>query len=203
MLESWSPTLFSLAGGLFVVFAAFWAAFAFTDLSSEIVQNAVGPAGWTAAFVGLLGLYPALADQNPRIASAGAVFAVFGLVGGTFATGGNLLLLIGVLSELPAWLAPLQLPLLIGIVFGFLTVGLASLRTSVMPRRVGVLLLIPAAVFVVNIVRVGTLGSTTPIWAPFVLGSGQALALLGIGYSLRAVAFPADSAASSVDSTVG
>src|SRR6056297_1577926 len=94
VLESWSTTLFSLSGGLFVVFAALWAAYAFTGLSSEIVQDVVGPAGWSAAFVGLLGLYPAIADQNPRLATAGAIFAVLGLIGGTIATVGNLLLLL-------------------------------------------------------------------------------------------------------------
>lgn len=199
--ESWSSTLFFIAGGLFVVFAGFWAAFAFTEMSSEVVQNVVGPAGWTASFIGLLGLYPTLADRSPRLAAVGAVFVALGLVGGMIATVGNLFQLLGVLAEPPAWLEPLQLLLMIGIVPGFLTVGSIALRTRAWSRHLGLLVLSPALIFVVNIVRVSTLGSTTPMWAPFVLGSGQALVLLGIGYALRTEAFPSDGVASPAETT--
>lgn len=193
--------MFILAGGLFVVFAGFWGAFAFTEMRSEVVQNVVGPAGWTAAFIGLLGLYPSLADRSPRLAAAGAVFAALGIVGGTVSIVGNLLPVLGWMGESPAWLAPIQLLLLLGIVLGFLTVGIATLRTPAWSTGVGLLLLAPAIIFLVNIVRVAMLGSTTPPWSPFVLGSGQALALLGIGYLLRAEPLSADGATSSVETT--
>ncbi|WP_255149192.1 hypothetical protein [Halorarius halobius] len=201
-LEPWRSTLFLLAGGLFVVFAGFWAVFAFTETSSEVVQDVVGPAGWALSFAGLLGLYPALSDGSPRLADATAVFAALGFVGATITTAGNLLPLVGVAGEPPASLAPLQLLLLLGIVLGFLTAGGTCLKTSTWSRRVGVLLLAPAGVFVVNMVRVATLGSTTPTWAPFVLGGGQALALLAIGYTLRAEASPADGESPPADITV-
>lgn len=201
VLETWSPAMFLLAGGLFVVFAGFWAAFAFTDMSSEAVQNVVGPAGWTASFIGLLGLYPSLADRSPRMAAAGAVFAALGVVGGSVSTVGNLLPVLGGMGESPAWLAPIQLLLLFGIVLGFLTAGIANFRTHAWSKGVGLLLLAPAIIFLVNIVRVATLGSTTPTWSPFVLGSGQAIALLGIGYMLRTEPLSADDATSSVETT--
>jgi exosortase/archaeosortase family protein len=75
--------------------------------------------------------------------------------------------------------------IIVGIILGFLAFAIATLRTDSQSQHVGVLLLAPAAIFAVNFVRVLVLGTTTPTWAPFVLGSGQALALLAIGYSLR------------------
>lgn len=176
--------MFLVSGGSFVIFAGFWGAFAFTDATPRAVQDVVGPAGWTAAFVGLLGLYPRLVERTRWLSRAGATFAVLGVLGAVVSTLGNLFTLLG-MAEPPAWVATLQLPLLVGIVLGFLSFAFAALRTGAVSRRVGVLLAAPAAIFVVNVVRVSLLGSTNPSWAPFVLGSAQALALLSIGYSLR------------------
>jgi hypothetical protein len=42
-------------------------------------QGLVG-ASWTAAFIGLLGVYPALSDRSRWLSPIGAVFAVVGVV---------------------------------------------------------------------------------------------------------------------------
>ena len=186
VLEKQSSSAFLVAGGLFVLFAGFWGAFAFTAMDSEVVQNVVGPAGWTVAFVGLLGLYRRLADENRRLSIAAAVFAVLGFAGAVITTLGNFVVLLNAVDALPEWFAALQLPLLVGIVPGFFTYAFATHRTDSISRRVSLLLLAPGAIFVLNFIRVATLGSTTPIWAPFMLGAGQALSLLAIGYSLYA-----------------
>ncbi|MFC6976374.1 hypothetical protein ACFQL1_19545 [Halomicroarcula sp. GCM10025709] len=185
VLERRSPSAFLVAGGLFVVFAVGWGAFAFTAMDTESVQNVVGPAGWAVAFLGLIGLSGRIATANRKLSLAALGLAVLGFAGAVSATVGNSIVLVAVVDDLPEWFTALQLPLLVGIVVGFSTCSLAALRTEVIPRHVGFLLLAPAVLFVVNIVRVATLGSTTPIWAPFVLGAGQALSFLAIGYALH------------------
>lgn len=183
VLQRWSAEAFLVAGGLFVIFAGLWGAFAFTTMTSEAAQNVVGPAGWTAAFVGLLGLYRRLADSSGHLATIGVVLAGIGCVGGIVTTVGNLGTLLGGVWSLPAGFEAVQLLLLIGIVPGFLTFAALVVQQPDEPRGLGLLLALPAGLFTVNIVRVATLGSTTPIWSPFVLGAGQALALLAIGYT--------------------
>lgn len=184
ILERRSAAAFLIAGGLFALFAGLWGAFAFSALDSEIVQNVVGPAGWTAAFVGLLGLTRRIAEENPRLSRVAALFTGLGLAGAVITALGNFVVLLNIVAEMPTWFTPLQLLLLIGILLGFATYAIATLRADHIPQRVGLLLLTPAAIFMLNIVRVATFGSTTPIWAPSVLGAGQALALLAIGYVL-------------------
>lgn len=201
-LERWSPHLFFLAGALFVVFATFWGLWAFTDLTGRLVQDAFGPAGWAAAFLGAIGYASTLADRTPRLARAGALFAAVGTVGALSTVVGNLALLAGVVTSLPVWVDSLQVLLLVGILAGFLTVGVATLRTAGRPHTLGLLLLAPAAVFAANFVRVGVLGPTTPTWAPFVLGSGQALALCAIRYSLRTADVPPRRVAPPTDTAV-
>lgn len=183
-LERWSAGAFFVAGGLFVLFAGFWGAFAFTEMTSESVQNVLGPAGWTAAFIGLLGVYPRLATPDSRLPQLGATFASIGCVGGLVTTIGNLTPLAGV-GSLPSWVDALQLFLLIGIIPGFLTYALIIIRQHTGHQRLGLLFAVPAIVFALNILRVATLGSTTPRWSPFVLGATQALALLAIGFTIH------------------
>jgi hypothetical protein len=198
--EPWSPVAFLAAGGLFVCFAVLWGAAAVTELAPRPAVDVFGPAGWVAAFVGLLGLYPAVGDRSPKLARAGALLAVIGLVGGTVTAVANLGQLVGAIPEPPAWFAALNLLLVLGIVPGFLAFAVAVLRTGADSRTVGILLLAPAVLFVVNIVRVALLGPRAPTGAPFVLGGGQALVLLAIGYALRTSRQPTDRTERATDS---
>lgn len=184
LLDQWCGRAFLLAGGLFVVFAGLWGAFAFTSVSSESAQNVVGPVGWTIAFVGLLGIYSKVAAGGHVLPKAAVVFAGIGCLGGSVTAVGNLATVLDVIPALPAWFAALQLLLLVGIIPGFLTAAAVVLRLSRTTRRLGLFLILPAVIFAVNIVRVATLGSTTPIWSPFVLGAAQAVVLLGIGWTI-------------------
>lgn len=184
-LAEQSPTLFLVGGGLFAVFAVLWGIAAVTDFAPRPAVDVVGPAGWTAAFFGLLGLYHGLSERTPWLARAGAVCATVGVVGGSVAAVVSLGELAGIVTEVPSWSAALTPLLVVGILPGFLAFAIASLRSDARSRTVGLLLLAPAAIFAVNIVRVGVLGPRVPTGAPFVLGGGQALALLAIGYALR------------------
>lgn len=180
-LERWSATLFLVAGVFVIGFAASLAAIGLMDMS--IPDRIFAGTGFTLAFLGLLGLYPSLADRTPRVARAGAVFAGLGALGFavTFAVGTAEF---GGMTP-PAWVEPLGVLNIVGLLLGFSLFAVATLRTDAHPQLLGGLLLVPAVVFGVNFVRVVALGSWTPSWAPFVLGSLQALAMLSIGYSLR------------------
>ena len=188
-VESWKSQAFSVSGICFAVFAGLWGAFALGAMESRVLQDTVGPIGWTAAFVGLLGVARELDGVwSRRVAGA---FASLGLVGASVTAVGNLLELTGVVDTLPAFVDALQGLLLAGIVLGFLAVAVGVVRASGSSRRLALLLAAPPIVFLVNVVRVASLGSTTPTWGPFVLATCQAIALLGIGYVLRAGAEPA------------
>lgn len=180
-LEQWSTTAFLVGGAILVSFAVSLAVRGILDGSAP--SNIFGGLGYMLAFLGLLGLYPGLADRSPRLARVGAVFAALGTVGFALTFVAGVTEFVGI--DVPAWVSDAQLLNIIGLVLGFLTVGIASLRTEAHSRVIGLLLLVPAIVFAVNIVRVGVLGPFTPSWAPFLLGSMQALTMLAIGYSLR------------------
>lgn len=184
-LERWRAGAFLGAAGLFAVFAMLWGADVFTDIAPRPAVDVVGPGGWVLAFVGLLGLYPELADRTAWVSRAGAAFTAVGVCGATVTALVNFGQLTGLTGQPPAWFAALTLLMLVGIVPGFLTFAIAVLRTDVQSRSLGLLLLVPAIIFVVNIVRVTTFGPRAPTGAPFVLGSGQALAFLAIGVVLR------------------
>jgi len=199
-LERRSPTAFLVAGALFVIFAVVWGLGTYTGLQPRPAVDVFGPVGWTAAFLGLLGLYPRLADRSPRAAQAGAVFVAVGVAGAAVTAVTALAELAGVVTDPPAWFAAFNLPIFVGIIPGFLAFGVATLSTGARSRTLGLLLLAPAVIFSVNFVRVLVLGPTTPQWAPFLLGAGQAAALLAVGYSLVSAGTPPDSAAVSTDS---
>lgn len=196
-LERWSPTLFLVSGVVLIGFAASLAAIGLMDMS--VPRNVFAGAGFTLAFLGLLGLYPSIEDGSPRLARAGAVFAVLGASGFavTFVLG---VVEVGGITP-PAWVQPIQLLNIIGLVLGFFVFGVGTLRTDMYARHLGVLLLVPAVVFAVNLVRVGVLGAWTPSWAPFLLGSLQALTMLAIGYSLRAESAATEHAERPTDAT--
>ena len=180
-LQRWSPALFLAGGTVLIGFAVSLAIIGMMDGSAP--RNVFAGIGFALAFLGLLGLYPQTAEQSPRLARAGAVFAALGAVGFTLTFVLVLVEFVGI--DPPAWVAAVQLLNIVGLVPGFFVFGVVSLRTDARSRRLGLLLLVPAIVFTVNIVRVAVLGSWTPAWAPFLLGSLQALAMLAIGYSLR------------------
>lgn len=65
-IERQTGALFLVAGAMFFVFAAMWGVEAFLNRSAP--KNIFGPAGFAFAFLGMLGLYPALADRSRRLA---------------------------------------------------------------------------------------------------------------------------------------
>lgn len=194
-LERRSATLFLVAGVALFAFAASLAAIGLMDMPAP--RNIFAGVGFTLAFLGLFGVCAGLADQSPRLARAGGIFAVLGAAGFTLTFVLGLAEFVKI--SLPAWVEAVQLVNIVGIVLGFLLAGIASLRTDAHPWSLGVLLFVPAVVFGGNIARVAVLGAWTPSWAPFLLGSLQALAMLAIGYSLRTESAPAERAERPID----
>lgn len=140
--------------------------------------------GWTAALLGLLGVYPDLADRSYWTARAGALFVVIGVV--TFAA--MAVTVLAYYAGIPPGtyedVSLLPLPgVIIGSILGFVTFSVASLRAGVHSRRFGLLLLVPAVLVLTNILRfIAGFESTTITLVIVIL---DALAMLTIGYALR------------------
>lgn len=187
-LERWSATAFLFAGALLIGFVVRNGIVAFGDGFSETTAAAlyvafVVPAE-VAAYVGLLGLYPRLAEHASRLAGAGAVcvgiagVAIIGFGGGV----GSALLAAGS-PDPPAFAQLLWLVTIAATILGFILFGVASMRACVPSQRVGVLLLVPPATYLLMIA--GVIGGFTPDWSAFVLSGIQASAHLVIGVALR------------------
>jgi hypothetical protein len=175
---------FLIAGVVFVADAALLAAN--MSAGTEPVafgQGLIGTA-WTAAFLGLLGFYPELSDRSRWPSRIGAVFAAVGAVTMAamavtsfgYATG----VLGGALSDVVGLFLLGVFP---GIVFGFGSFGVASLRTDVYARPIGLLFLLLVLTFLFN------LGTGIAGFNPLVKVLGVvcvlALTMLAIGYLLR------------------
>lgn len=180
-LETQSGTLFLVAGAVVVVYAGLHGIEAATDM---ILEPNPFEFGYVVGFLGLLGLYPTLADENPWLARAGAVAAVIGMIGLSAFTVLHLAELAGLVEPRgPDWFwVFIPLPL-IGFVVGYLTFGVASLRADVHTRTVGLLLLAPGIIVVVMIVQM--LAGWTSQPQAFVISAGEAMAHLAIGATLK------------------
>lgn len=187
-VERWSPTLFLVGGGLLVGHAAMLGVQALTGLATP--PDVFGPTGHLVALAGLFGLYPVLADRLPRSSPvAGAVAAV--ALGGWLAMSvARLLAVAGIVSSLGDVLPGALVALTFGAtvlaygLFGAVTVRIDGSRT------VGLLLLAPAALLVVALV-VAASASVSDL-AALGVASGQAVAVLVLGNTLRTWDVPAE-----------
>lgn len=197
-IEGRTATLFLVAGGLLVVFAALLGVEAVMDRSAP--EDIFGPAGFAFGFVGLLGLYPQLADRSPKLAGAGAVFAALGVVGGAVTSIWHIGEFAGIFpAETPVYVSVFSIGIILGMTLGYLSSGVVILRADVYSRTVGLLLLAVPAVVTVMLVSVIT--SISSADSAVVLASGQALAHLAIGYTLRTEGVSTDRAEPSVEPT--
>lgn len=201
-LERWSATAFLAAGLLMVVDAFVVAANIVTGAERLLLvgQVFVGVA-WTAALLGLLGLYPQLADRSRWLSRAGALFAAIGVV--VFAV--MAVTVVVYLAGIPAGdysdVGSLFIPgVLIGSVLGFVSYSAATLRTAVRSRAFGILLALPAVLVLANILRFVAGFESTTITLGIVVG--DALVMLAIGQSLRTGTSHTEQADVSADSTV-
>lgn len=199
-IEGKSATLFLVAGGLLVVFAANTGARTFADAGVSAVHSIFGPAGFFVGIVGLFGLYPALADRSPLLARAAAVVAAVPLVGWFVVAGAGIGSTARVLPGASVLLpGPAFIVVILTTLLAYVLFAATSLRTDAHSRTVGVLLLAPAAVFLTLIVGAQVLPPAE--WLEFAIDSGHALALLAVGGALRADGVPTEPARAAPDST--
>lgn len=181
-LERRRAWLFLAAGGLLAVFAAM---LGIQELTATVLpQNVVGSLGFAIGFLGLLGLYPSTVDESPRLAATGALLAIFGAGGYLVAWG----VAVAEFAELtpPEWLSIANVPILAGMTVGFLVFAIAVHRSDAYSRRLALLLLVPAALFAMNVLRVEVQGpENVRLWLSTLFAIGQALAYLEIGMTLR------------------
>jgi hypothetical protein len=182
-LERGAPTLFLIAGGVLVVFAALLGIEAFTDRTFP--TDIFGPGGFAIAFLGLLGLYPRLAEEAPWLARIGAVSAPIAVLGASVTSVWYIGVAIGIFpgDPAPAYIAVFVLGIFIGFLVAFPSFAVATLRTDSYSRTLGVLLLAPTGPFVLMLVLLPVTGGTAV--GAFVLDSGEAIFMLAIGYTLR------------------
>lgn len=184
-IEQRRSTAFLFAGLMFVVDAGIIGV-AMSSAGEELMLlgQAFIAAGWTAGFIGLLGVFPGLADRSRRLARVGAAFVGVGIVVFVVMGVASLAFFSGALSGDLSALVPIFLPgVIIGSVLGFLTFGAATLRTGVHSQRVGVLFIGLALIPVVNIGS-GIAGIES-MAATLAIVVGLALVNFALGYTLR------------------
>lgn len=209
-LNARSTALFGIGGLLFIIAAAFDVAniaVGIQDLRRGVGQAFIA-AGWIAALIGLLGLYPRLAEQSRWLARAGGVFAVIGVVG---FVGNGATALVAFVREVPPQetfpvfvLVGTLIGVLIGSILGFVSFSIASLRSGVHSRTIGILLVVPTLFVITNFFILSAIGVPMPRPSEvtvFIL-SGLALTMLAIGYLLRTETAPGERTESAQGSTV-
>lgn len=186
-LEDRNATLFLIAGGLLVVFAVLLGVEGLTGGSTP--EDVFGPPGFAIAALGLLGLYPALAERSRWLAGIGAVAAAIASVGWAVLTVLSILELAGVSGmaapEETVFGAVALGATGLGMLLGYPLIAIATLRSDEHPRTLGLLLLAPPVIFVSVFAVLAPILGDSGGWGPFIAASAQAVAHLAIGFTLR------------------
>lgn len=201
LLDGRSPTLFLVAGGFLVIFAANTGARVFTDMGYSTVHSIFGPAGFFVGLVGLFGLYPELADRSPWLARIAAIVAAIPLVGWSvitvFGIGNSAGILPGLSVVFPG---AFVIVVFLTTMLAYILFAATSFYAGIHSRTVGLVLLAPAIPFLTLIVAVQVLGPVE--WTEFAIDSGHALAHVAVGIVLRNGGVPTDHAGPAPDSTL-
>lgn len=200
-LEGKSTTLFLIAGCILVIFAADTAARVFADGGYSIVHSSIGPGGFFLGLVGLLGLYPALADRTPLLARVSGGVAAIPVIGWLIITVFGIGHAAGVLPGMSVVFPVPVFPILVGLttILAYVLFGVASLRAGTHSRVVSIVLLVPAVPYFTLIVGMAVLGPVQGM--EFAIDSGHALAHLAVGITLRSRDAPADRAGPVAETT--
>lgn len=200
LVERLSPILFLIGGSLLVAHAAIMGIQAFSDLTAP--PDVFGPTGHLVAVVGLLGLYPALADRQPTVARGAGALGAVALGSWAVMTVTRYLEAAGIVSS-PSDVLPgtLIMFVFVSTILAYLLFGVAILRDGDGSRTVGMLVLAPGALIAVALVKSAIIGVTA--LDGFVIGGGFAFSMVVLGYTLRTWNRPADHDLAAGDVTVG
>lgn len=184
-LERRRATAFLVAGLMFAVDAAI-VGYTIATAGEELMLlgQAFIAAGWTAGFVGLLGIYPGLADRSRRLARVGLGCIAIGIVVFVLMGIASLAYFSALLSGDLSTLVPLFLPgVVVGSILGFLVFGGTTLRTGTHARPIGVLFVVLGLFPVVNI---GSgIAGVQSMTATLAIVGGLAMVNLAVSYLLR------------------
>lgn len=188
-IERWSSTLFLIGGGLLVGHAVLLSVQAFTRLPTP--QDVFGPIGHLIALAGVLGLYPTLVRRMSRMARVAGTVAVVALMSWTVMTVLRVLALAGIVSSVSDVLPTVFFIFLFAsTILAYILFGVATVRADDSPRNVGLLLLTPAVLLVVALVKSALSGVTD--LDGIVIGGGLALSMLALSYTLQMRDRPTD-----------
>lgn len=190
-------TLFAVAAGLMAITAGVFAAEGVLDSDMDLLLGLFAPGGFGIAFLGVLGLYPALADRARTLARAGALFLVIGVIGAIVLVVSHLAQLAGVLADQPTVVTAANLPLLLGVVLGFGAFAIGGIRTAAYSGTVGLLLAWPAVVFG-GLILGSVSGITYRHWVHIAHSGSEAIVYLSVAYVIRTSRAPADRTAHDV-----
>lgn len=193
-VERYSPVAFLAAGGLLLVAGTIDGLEVFTPIETQHgvllwLEGLTGFGGVVLSFVGLLGLYPNLLDETPRMARTGMLLALgptgffsFVVVSCSFVA--PLMGFPSLKTLVPSFVTIIGVTLLL-FSLAITVFGVASFRTAVPSRTVGGALLIVAVTWVAFFGVTWTYAPNTPVWMTFVQTIVMGLPLAFIGYRLR------------------
>jgi hypothetical protein len=195
LLRPWTATVYLLAGGLLLVATAINGVDLFTPIATQegallFIEGLTGFGGVVLSFIGLIGLYPRIADAEPRLARGGILLAVFP---GTFFI--TLFVVCSMLAPLLGFpslktlVPPLRLiteMTLILYAVATTLFGVASLRSAGLSRAVGGGLPLVGVSWVGFLSALALFQYDVPIWVTFVQSTTLAVSLLTVGYCLPA-----------------
>lgn len=203
-LDGKSPTLFLIAGGLMVVFAASTGLRVFTDASYPAVHNIFGPAGFFVGIIGLVGLYPALVNRVPVLARIAVIVAAIPAIGWFIITVFGIGSTVGVLPGMSVVFPPVfPIVVFLTTVLAYIVFGVSSLRSGGHSKTLSLVLFGPAVPFLALMVAVGSGAVASSGGAEFAIDIGHALAYLAVGVSLQNEAPPTERSEPVADSATG
>lgn len=119
----------------------------FMDLGQALIGGS-----WAVGFVGLLGFYPSLSERSRWLTRIGGIASVIGFVAMVVMAVISFSTFVGLLSGGYGDYVPLFLPgIFIGIVVGFGSFGIATLRFGTYTTTVGALFLLLVCTFLFNV----------------------------------------------------
>ncbi|MDX1616453.1 MAG: hypothetical protein R3300_19240 [Candidatus Promineifilaceae bacterium] len=188
--RSWSKPAF-LAAGLVYVPTAFVLGLMAPTASEQygLLIASLDSTIRAIAFLGLIGLFAELIAESKWLSAVGGILGALGLLGASFFAIGTLAEYFGLIST-PPWVMAL-VPLMISGFVAMILAAIAVFRQNRLPSLIGMLLLLPFIIFVLQFV----IGSNLPSWSILIFIGAQAATMLAIGLQL-----PAEQAAASQSS---
>ena len=119
----------------------------FMDLGQALIGSA-----WALGFLGLLGFYPTLSERSRWLARIGGLFSVLGCIAMVVMAAISFSEFAGLLGGGYEAYVPLFLPgIVLGIILGFGSVGVATLKSRTYTRMIGLFFLLLVSTFLFNI----------------------------------------------------